>query len=123
MSAFKIKIRALRSKSQTLGGGRHSLFVLPACRLRFGKLQRSLDAGWIGRELLARVDNILIIRKRIELAPQTGRNFESARAGLGIRLRLKAEGSSKEKHYKEDSGFPPPQDTALSSAHLRGPPK
>src|SRR5215831_17412965 len=122
VSPFQVKISAVRSKSQALGGCCHCLSVLSTPRLRFGKLQHSLDTLRICSEILAGLDDALAIRQGIELAPQTGRNFESAMLGwdsdLRRRLSRQAESGHEEKHSEVDQAFPPPPHAALRLAHL-----
>src|SRR5215472_14384433 len=122
VSPFQVKICAVRSKSQALGGCCNCFSVLPTSRLRFGKLQHSIDILRICCEILAGLDDALVIRQGIKLAPQAGRNFESAMLGWGSDLRRQlsrqAESGHEEKHAEVDQAFPPPPHAALRLAHL-----
>src|SRR5215469_10967974 len=118
VSPFQVKIRAVRSKSQTLGGCCHCLSVLPPSRLRFGKLQHSLDALRICCEALAGISDALVIREGIQLAPQTGRKLESAMLGWGGDLSRQADSGHEEKHAEASQAFPGRPDAALRLVHL-----
>src|SRR5580658_5207966 len=103
VSTFKIEIRIVRRESQPLGTRGYGFSVLPPCRLGFRKLQDSLDTFWICCEALAGIGDAWIVRKSIELAPETGRNLESAMFRLGGCLR-RQRGREYESGYEEKHG-------------------